>query len=146
MAEFIPATQLIEGLSAEVLEKLKNWDVLKAIRAEVLKPLEKARKDKFIGNALEAKVIIAPQGAPAEVLRQYLDFLPSLFIVSQVELGGISGNEAYSAETDDLKIAVVHADGEKCERCWNYSTRTVSYQDFPPVCPKCTAALKEMGI
>jgi isoleucyl-tRNA synthetase len=146
MEEFLPAGKLTEGCPVNVRNQLDNWDSLISVRAEVLKILEKARKGKYIGNALEAKVRLQGSGSLSKLLEQYLDFLPALFIVSQVELSSAVGTEPYWAEAENLKIGVVRADGEKCERCWNYSTQIESYGEFPPVCPRCRGTLAEMGI
>jgi isoleucyl-tRNA synthetase len=59
-----------------------------------------------------------------------------LFIVSQVELGQSGG--------DNVSISVSVAEGGKCERCWNYSTRVGESERFPTVCERCVAALKEI--
>lgn len=146
MAEFILPDLLIKDIPAQTLGQLANWETLTALRAEVLKLLEKARKDKFIGNALEAKVKIAPAGKWSRLASQYHSLLPSLFIVSQVELAPPNGTEPYVTKAEDFQIAVDRAEGEKCERCWNYSTLTAPYGEFPPVCPKCIQALRESGI
>jgi isoleucyl-tRNA synthetase len=60
-----------------------------------------------------------------------------LFIVSQVELGS-------SAASEGVSIAISIADGEKCERCWNYSTRVGEWERYPTVCERCVAALSEI--
>jgi isoleucyl-tRNA synthetase len=36
------------------------------------------------------------------------------------------------------------APGEKCERCWNYSTRVGESETYPTVCERCVAALEEI--
>ena len=36
------------------------------------------------------------------------------------------------------------AQGEKCERCWNYSTRVGESSRYPTVCERCVAALEEI--
>jgi isoleucyl-tRNA synthetase len=58
-----------------------------------------------------------------------------LFIVSQVEIE--NGGE-------DVSIKISTADGEKCERCWNYSTRVGESERYPTVCERCVAALNEI--
>ena len=68
MAQFVPAERLIEGFSEKMLQKLDDWDKLSEIRGEVLKVLETARKDKFIGQALEAKVQLVASGRHAGAL------------------------------------------------------------------------------
>ena len=43
-----------------------------------------------------------------------------------------------------LKITVTKAPGEKCERCWNYSTHVGEDKEYPTVCERCSAVLPEM--
>jgi isoleucyl-tRNA synthetase len=43
-----------------------------------------------------------------------------------------------------LSVAVRRADGAKCERCWNYSTRVGESADYPTVCERCVKALNEI--
>jgi isoleucyl-tRNA synthetase len=146
MAGFVSSEQLIEGFSPETLERLKNWDQLIEVRSEVLKALEKARKDRFIGNSLEAKVKLNPGSKYLGLLRTYQSFLPTLFIVSQVEIDKDLPAGKYFYETEALGILVLRADGTKCERCWNYSTDVGKDKDFPTVCQKCSTALREMAV
>jgi len=118
-----------------------DWQRLLLVREEVFRALETARKDKVIGSGLQAKVAIA---APAEsygLLEKYRETLRYLFIVSQVELYQLSGQGNGSG----LKVEVLHAEGSKCERCWNYSTQVGVDAEYPTVCERCSAALHEMG-
>jgi isoleucyl-tRNA synthetase len=89
---------------------------------------------KRIGSSLEAKVILGASGDALELLRKHQKDLRYLFIVSQVELGEAKG----------LSITVSVADGKKCERCWNYSTRVGESEVYPTVCERCVAALEEI--
>jgi isoleucyl-tRNA synthetase len=70
-------------------------------------------------------------------LQKHQKDLRYLFIVSQVELGN-------STEGDSVSIAISRADGQKCERCWNYSMRVGESERYPTVCERCVAALKEI--
>ncbi len=146
MAQFVPANRLIEGLPAQSLKRLDHWESLIRIRSTVLKVLEEARKAKFIGNSLEAKVTLAGGDGYASVLKRYERVLPGLFIVSQVELGNPSKEEKFFGEAEELQVAVSRADGDKCERCWIYSTGVGSDPDFRTVCPKCSSTLKAIGV
>jgi isoleucyl-tRNA synthetase len=145
MARFVPAERLVEGFSEKMLQKLDDWDKLSEIRGEVLKVLETARKDKFIGQALEAKIQLVASGETLELLKAYQAFLPNLFIVSQVELKDQVQPDKYYAELDSLKILVLRADGKKCERCWNYSLDVGQDRDFETACGRCSVTLREMG-
>lgn len=100
------------------------------VRADVSKSLESLRQTKVIGSGLDAKVIISADGAKAEVLQRYQALLSEFFIVSQVEL-----------KMGSYSIEAGKADGEKCERCWYFSTERGLDKRFPLVCPKCVTAL-----
>src|SRR5262249_49182186 len=62
LSVFPEAAELTSGLSVAQRERLRNWDKLIMVREEVLKALETARRDKFIGTALEARVGISAEG------------------------------------------------------------------------------------
>ncbi|MDJ1181659.1 isoleucine--tRNA ligase [Roseofilum casamattae] len=73
-----------------------------------------------------------------------VDELRYLLITSQVELvdspKALEGIE-YSSSSDGLGVAVVAADGEKCDRCWNYSTHVGTSSNHPTLCERCVSAL-----
>ncbi|MDT9339196.1 hypothetical protein VV11_006870 [Trichodesmium erythraeum 21-75] len=73
-----------------------------------------------------------------------VDELRYLFITSQVELlesPECLSNLEYKSILDSLGIGVVKADGEKCERCWNYSTHVGDFSEDPTICERCVVAL-----
>ena len=74
-------------------------------------------------------------------MEEILPELPSLFIVSDVKIGG--GEEEVEFEDLDVSIGYTLAEGEKCERCWNYSTTVGQDKDHPKVCSRCSSVLKE---
>jgi isoleucyl-tRNA synthetase len=145
MSEFVPADELIEGFPAGTLEKLNNWDQLLQIREAVFNVLETTRKERFIGDSLQAKVQLEAKGKTRELLQQYRAFLPYLFIVSQVELLDSVQPGTYFSESESLKVVVRSADGKKCERCWNFSVDVGQDRQFETVCGRCSAVLREMG-
>ncbi len=130
------------------------WQQLRQIRGEVNQVLEEARKDKTIGSSLEAKVLLYV--ADAELRRQMetinpdsldgngVDELRYLFIASEVELldspASLEGVQ-YKSQSEALGIGVVNADGEKCDRCWNYSTKVGESTEHPLICERCEPAL-----
>jgi isoleucyl-tRNA synthetase len=124
------------AVSGEEYSALQNWTALFAIRDEVLRALEVARIAKEIGSSLEAKVTLSASGKTFELLSQYAADLRYIFIVSQVEL--------VEAAQSDVSIQVSAAEGEKCERCWNYSTRVGESAKYPTVCERCVGALDEI--
>jgi len=118
------------------LELAARWDQLFGVREEVMRALEDARVAKLIGGALEAAVDITASGQTYELLAGYGDDLRYVFIVSQVALT--------QAETGEVSIKVRRADGQKCDRCWNYSTRVGESARYPSVCERCVEALDEI--
>lgn len=123
--------------------KSANWESLLAIREQALKKLEEARNAKVINSGLEAKLQMRASGKTLELLKNYASSLPQLFIVSQVTVGPAESNAAVaSGQVDEIEVA--HADGKKCERCWNYSIHVGENADYPTICERCTAAIAEI--
>ncbi len=130
-----------------------TWTKIRALRDDVNKVMEVARKEKLIGASLEAKVLLYVEdkewcaklnnfNADNSSQGDCVDELRYFFLASQVELvESISSiNQAqYKSETGN--IAVVKADGEKCDRCWNYSTHVGEFKDDPTICERCDRAL-----
>lgn len=108
---------------------LLKFEQLFALRAVVQKNLEELRAQKTIGSSLEAQVQLSEQGELLKTLQTYPD-LREFLIVSEVQV--VSGPSS---------VKVSRAAGEKCVRCWTYSTETKNSSQFPDVCPKCVEAL-----
>ncbi|MFN8791839.1 MAG: isoleucine--tRNA ligase [Bdellovibrionales bacterium] len=118
----LPASWKNEKLAA-------TFELALKARSDVQKKLEELRAAKTIGSSLEAAVRISADGALYESLKGMQD-LREFLIVSVVDLQ----EGPYNLETRK-------ADGEKCERCWVYSTDIGSDSKLPGVCPKCVEAL-----
>jgi len=131
LAEFpqVDETVLDEALG-------ERWERLLGVRDEVLKVLEAARQRKLIGNALEAKVEILAGHALLPFLRGYAKDLPTIFIVSAVDL------KPAPAGSPELSVVVHRAPGKKCERCWVYRESVGQSAEYPTVCDRCVAVLK----
>ena len=110
----------------------EKWNKIIKVKDEVAKALEIARADKVIGHSLNAKVIINADKENYEFLKEKEDLLQEVFIVSGVELKEAAG----------FSVEVKTADGEKCERCWMYSTSVGEDKENPTICHKCSQALK----
>jgi isoleucyl-tRNA synthetase len=117
----------------------EEWKTLRAVRDEVLKALEAARNNKMIGTGLEAQVAITASDPVYSLLQRHSAQLRYLFIVSAVTLAQGSGNG-----TSGVHVDVKKAEGVKCERCWNYSTRVGEDKTYPTVCERCSVVLKEL--
>jgi isoleucyl-tRNA synthetase len=124
------------------VELLTSWAHLFGYRDEVLGKLEEARVARTIGSSLEARVEISAGSEAYGKLAPHRDFLRYLFIVSEVELREPNTELASGA----IEVTIARARGEKCERCWNYSTRVGEASKFPTVCERCVAALEEIEV
>ena len=129
----LPAGLDVAGLEAD-------WDVLLGVRSEALKALEEARVAKRIGGSLEAQLRLAAPEKLYPLLERYRDQLRYLFIVSDVVLEKLPASNGDAG----LVITVNKAPGEKCERCWNYSTHVGEDKAYPTVCERCSAVLSEI--
>ncbi|HET9697515.1 MAG TPA: class I tRNA ligase family protein, partial [Terriglobales bacterium] len=138
IAKFMAEAEIADASADEKLTS--DWQVVLQSREEVLKALEEARNNKQIGSGLEAKVTLEVPQAMYPVLERYANQLRFVYIVSGVEVK----KSADSNGTGTLKVSVEKAAGQKCERCWNYSTHVGEDKDYPTVCERCSAALDEI--
>jgi isoleucyl-tRNA synthetase len=120
---------------------LQDWDELSKVRDEVQKALEIARARQLIGKALDAAAALSAPETTYALLERHQKDLRYFFLVSDVQLqkaapenGGGSG----------IVVEIRKASGQKCERCWNYSTQVGADARYPTVCERCGAVLKEI--
>lgn len=133
-----------EYLNPEIENK---WVEIIKVRKEANKSLEKARqgKDRIIGNSLDAKVMLHSTDAEIQkFLVENREKLELALIVSEVEIvENIDETFTKGEEATDLYIKVLHAEGEKCERCWKYSKELGKDPKHPTLCPRCASVLKK---
>ena len=119
-----------------------RFDQLLAVRGEVSRLLEQARTAKLIGSGLEAKVLLSAAAGPLrDLLQEAAPDLATLFIVSRAELVDNLADGVASEALPGLAIRIERAEGDKCPRCWNYSTDIGTSPDHPELCARCTKAL-----
>ncbi|MFC1754334.1 isoleucine--tRNA ligase [Thermoproteota archaeon] len=105
-----------------------------ALREPILKSLEEERAKGKIGSSLEAKLVLSLNSKLYPIFDKYVDDLPFLFIVSQLELQKI--------EKGEFKVEVVAAQGIKCARCWNFRLDVGSDDKHPSICKRCIEAVE----
>jgi isoleucyl-tRNA synthetase len=137
MAVFPEPGELTAGLTEAKRARAANWERLMPVREQVLKSLEVARQEKFIGAPLEARVHLKADNALYPLLEEYGADLPGLFIVSQVSI------ENHASDVS-LAVHVERAEGTKCERCWKYTNDVGFNPDFPTICSSCAASVEEI--
>ena len=114
-----------------------KWDKILKLKDLVAKELENARAEKTIGHSLNAKVTIFANDDEYNFLKENIELLRTVFIISDLE---VLENERKDEEK--LGIKVEQAPGEKCERCWMYSTTVGEDKETPTICHRCSEALK----
>jgi len=50
-------------------------------------------------------------------------------------------NADYRSQSEQVWVGIVKAEGEKCDRCWNYSPFVGKIIEHPTICERCRAAL-----
>jgi isoleucyl-tRNA synthetase len=116
----------------------QEWEHLVLVRDKVLKELEGAREERLIGNSLEASIVLKVPSSQEELLRKYETQLPSLFIVSAVELQSQPGEE--------FEVKVSKAPWEKCQRCWNFLPYVGKSSEYPHFCKRCEEVVKNTSL
>jgi isoleucyl-tRNA synthetase len=111
----------------------EDWRTLFEIRETALPELERARQEKYIGKALEAKLTLQLPPNTFLIAKANHESLRELLNVSQLEL----------SEGSVSKTVVSKADGQKCERCWHWETDVGSHPDHPAICGRCVTAVQE---
>lgn len=116
-----------------------KWERLIKIKEAVAKKLEIARAEKKIGLSLEAKVILYAEAEEHDFIKNNLEILREICLVSELE---ISENRRNQDEEVGIGVEIKKADGEKCERCWQYSTTVGEDSDYPTLCHDCAEVMK----
>ncbi len=131
------------------------WGKFLLIRSEVNQVMEQARREKIVGSSLDAKILIyvSDQDLKKQLIlfdsnnraiNNQVDELRYLFLASQVELVNSLEdiqNTEYKSESELVSVGIIKAEGQKCDRCWNYSIKVGEFIDNPTICERCNAAL-----
>ncbi|MBN1332513.1 MAG: class I tRNA ligase family protein, partial [Synergistales bacterium] len=119
----------------------KTWSQIYLIKGAISRALEKARTAGLIGHPLEAIVKIEISSQFIEILKAYPESLWEMInIVSsfsmEKDLSSTEDNIFLDPDTG-LRILINKAPGNKCPRCWRYSSKT----DHEGLCPRCAEVL-----
>jgi len=138
-AESIHLTQF-PALKKEYLDDALNdrWERIWEIRAVATKALEEARKEKVIVLSLDAQGHFYLSEKDYQFLQPYREDLKFIFIVSSVTLHPAGKGPAGGAKDEkEVRAEVLRAEGEKCERCWNYDVTVGRHEGHRTICHRC---------
>jgi isoleucyl-tRNA synthetase len=144
-----------------------KWELVRSLRDDINKMLEKARSDKLVGASLDAAAYVYVADPDTRKTLESLvgdvnlisppvktngvDELRTTLMLSQVTLVdseadiAASCDKAYISGTDTKSgcmVGVTKASGTKCGRCWFYDTE-IGKHDLPhqDACQRCNEAI-----
>jgi isoleucyl-tRNA synthetase len=125
-------------------EITERWNKQFALRDDVMKALELARAEKLIGKSLDAKITIYTENEETyKLLESFGEELPTVYIVSGASIVlGKTPDGVFSETESGIGVKVEGADGEKCARCWSYSTKGEHDEEGGFLCDKCKAIIE----
>ncbi|OSS41927.1 Isoleucyl-tRNA synthetase [Desulfurella amilsii] len=138
MEYFVP---IIDKYKNENL--IKKWNLISKIRFAVLKALELAREQKYIGNSLEAGIYLSSNNSEINsIIYDDRIKLADIFIVSHVFDKKVDNYYVdYTDESLDLNVKVAKAIGEKCDRCWKFDESVSKNENH--LCRRCQEVVDE---
>lgn len=142
-AQYVFTEEWYQGLFGLAEDEALNdayWAELLKVRGEVNKVIEQARADKRIGGALEATVTLYADPELAAKLQALGNELRFVLLTSGAQVAdyALANDEAQQSELlKGLKIALHKAEGEKCQRCWHYTTDVGQNPQHAEVCGRC---------
>ncbi|STO54656.1 isoleucyl-tRNA synthetase [Canicola haemoglobinophilus] len=147
-AEFVFTEEFYDGLfGLGDSDKLDDayWQQLLKVRAEVNRVLEQARNDKLIGAGLEAKVTVYANDEIRPLLEQLGNELRFVLITSQAIVKPLSEADVAEGELVGLAVKVERTEGEKCPRCWHFSTDIGTNAEHSHICGRCVENVTGIG-
>ncbi|CAI0876978.1 Isoleucine--tRNA ligase [Serratia rubidaea] len=144
-AQFVFTEEWYDGLFRLAEGESMNdefWAELLKVRGEVNKVLEQARADKRLGGSLEASVTLYADDALAAHLNNLQDELRFVLLTSGARVAPLADAPADAQQSEQLKglkIAFDSAEGEKCPRCWHYTTDIGKVAEHADLCGRCVS-------
>lgn len=124
------------------------WAELLKVRGEVNKVIEQARNDKRLGGSLEASVTLYADDALAAKLNSLGNELRFVLLTSGAKVAPLADADDTAVASEllkGLKIGLEKAQGEKCPRCWHYTTDVGHNAAHPEVCGRCATNIAGDG-
>ena len=115
------------------------WSQVLAVKEQVNRALENAKKEKVLGGSLEAEVTLYVADELAQVLNKLEDELRFVLITSVAEVKPLSEkvDGAFDSEVDGLFVGIKASEQKKCERCWHYSDTVGQHAEHEELCGRC---------
>jgi isoleucyl-tRNA synthetase len=135
------------GLSDQEALDDAAWTRVIAVRAEVNKALEVARKENIIGGGLEAEVTLYASDELTTLLNTLEDELRFVLITSTADVKPLAEapEGATKTELNGLSLIVGKSSAEKCSRCWHHHETVGNSDVHPELCERCITNIEGAG-
>ncbi|MCC3702605.1 isoleucine--tRNA ligase [Rouxiella badensis] len=149
--KFVFTEEWYDGLFGLAENEAMNdefWSELLKVRGEVNKVLEQARADKRLGGSLEASVTLYADDALAAKLNSLGNELRFVLLTSGAKVAALADADENAIPSEllkGLKIGLEKAEGEKCPRCWHFTTDVGHNPAHPEVCGRCATNIAGDG-
>ena len=142
-AKYVFTEEWYDGLFGLADNEAMNdayWAELLKVRGEVNKVIEQARTDKRIGGSLEAGVTLYADSELANKLQALGNELRFVLLTSGAQVADYAQADEDAQQSEllkGLKVALHKAEGEKCQRCWHYTTDVGQNAEHAAICGRC---------
>ncbi|MDU6411182.1 MAG: isoleucine--tRNA ligase [Yersiniaceae bacterium] len=142
-AQYVFTEEWFDGLfGLDAAEPMNDafWAELLKVRGEVNKVIEQARADKRLGGSLEAAVTLyadSDLAAKLHSLGAELRFVLLTSAAAVAPLAEAPADAQASEQLKGLKIGLAKAEGEKCPRCWHFTTDVGQNPEHAEICGRC---------
>ncbi|TYB31655.1 MAG: isoleucine--tRNA ligase [Candidatus Mcinerneyibacterium aminivorans] len=124
-------------------EFINRWDKVYEIRGTIQKLLEAKRENGEIGHALDSYVyLFSENDNELKMLQNLKEQIKRANVVSNVYIekrDDMIQDEYY----EDIYISVEKSPDKKCARCWEYSHKVGSFDDYEDLCERCREIVLE---
>ena len=129
----------IEAFSADTELGDDYWSQVLAIKEQVNRALEVAKKDKVVGASLAAEVTLYVSDSLQSVLNKLEDELRFVLITSVAKVESVANKpaDAFDSELDGLFVSITASEAAKCDRCWHHSDTVGTHSEHPELCTRC---------
>ena len=120
-----------------------KWQQIQSARRVVTGALEIKRAEKELRSSLEAAPKLYVEDAALAELLNSVDFA-DVCITSDIDIetGTVPANAFTLEDVPGIGVEFAMADGDKCSRCWKYTTDVGQDSAHPEICARCADAIK----
>ncbi|MBX4180722.1 isoleucine--tRNA ligase [Sodalis sp. CWE] len=150
-SKYVFTEEWYNGLSKLDATQLLNdayWETLLKVRNAINKVIEQARVAKFINSSLEACITLYAEPIIKDVLSKLDKELHFALLTSDAIIADYNDATIDAIQCEKfhgLKIALKKANGEKCPRCWHYTTNVNQYIHDLKMCNRCVMNVSGLG-